>query len=450
MGERMGYFMKKIILVFAIMALANLPVRPVLTRAEDTATSVPALEPAAEPKAAPELDPAPMLPAEPTTTLITEPGPASTTAPLLGVEPEPASSSTATLESIGTRFMEAETPQGTGGPLLVKALWEMHGPGLALLGTDDSTDAEAQFLPSGQFQVSRPFSVCAIVSRSKAVVDSEPVSSEIYYPTENWEDKAKDGEKSCGGQKEPRKQMARLAKADGLNLFCGKIRTQNSNLPKFNDVSGFGEICGQEGALQKETAAVFCSDYELRYNDPSGTYRVSVFGKDKGERLGNSFSGTFRYLELTAFENDFTSLNYGKVELGSKKVIEGDAVWEQSKAENRATLRNVGNTRLQIQIQQDDMGLGKAGNIWNIKYASRIGPGSAWTNYWPNEASLVGGILELGETYPVDFAVEVLGFPQDGIQVYSGKMTIDAKKANQMSCEAIQKHGTDKGKRYAN
>ena len=433
-GERMGYFMKKIISVFAILALVNLPVWPVLTRAEDTATSVPPLEPAAEPEAAPEFVPAPETSAEPTTTLITEPGAASTT----------------TLESIGTRFMEIEVPQGTGGPASIKALWEMYGPGPALLGTDDSTNAGAQFLPSGQFQISKPFSVCAIASRSKGVIGLEPVSSEVYYPAGDLEGKPKDGEKSCMGQKETRKPMARLAKADGLSLFCDKIRRQNSNLPEFNDASGFDEICGQEGVLQRETAAVFCSDYELQYNDPPGTYKVSVYGKDKGERLGNGFSGTFQYSELTAFENDFATLDYGKVELGSKKVVEGDAVWQEAKTENRATLRNVGNTRLQIQIQQDDMGLGKAGNIWNIKYASRIGPGSPWTNYWPNEASPVGEILELGETYPIDFAVEVLGFPQDSARVYSGKMVIDAKKAGQLSCEAIQKRGTDKQKRYAN
>ncbi len=432
------------------MALINLPAWPVLTRAEDTATSTPPLEPAAEPAIAPEFIPAPEPPVEPTTTLITEPGSASTATPLLGAEPEPASASTDTLESIGTRFMEAKTPQGTGGPLSIEALWEMHGPGAALLGTDDNTDAGAQFLPSGRFQVSKPFSVCAIVSQPKGVIGSESVFSEVQYPTDNLEGKAKDGGKSCGGQIETRKPMSRLAKADGLSLFCDKIRAQNSSLPEFNNASGFDEICGQEGALQKEAAAVFCSDYELQYNDPSGSYSASIFGKDKGERLGNSFSGTFKYLELTAFENDFASLNYGKVELGSKKVVEGDAVWQETKTENRATLRNVGNTRLQIQIQQDDMGLGKAGSAWNIKYASRIGPGSAWTNYWPNEIGSVGEVLELGETYPIDFAVEVLGFPQDGTGVYSGKMILDAKKVGQISCEAIQKHGADKEKRNAN
>jgi hypothetical protein len=342
---------------------------------------------------------------------------------------------------IDTKFTETEIPEGTGKATtaspLIKAMWEMQGPVASLSGTDDSTDARAQFLPSGQYQINKPISVCAVVSDADGAVDISSVSSEVYYPMLSFGPEVKDGRTGCGQKKGAECQMVQLTKEEGFNLFCNTIQNSNANLPLFYDIYNFAGICGEEGELQKETAAVFCCDRELLYDDLSGGYKVLAFGQDIGGNSSNIFSGTFSYLELTAFETDFESLNYGNVGLNSRKTVEGDLIWQEPKAENQPTVRNVGNTRLQMEISQNDMGLGKTEGIWNIRYGSKVGVASPWKNYWPEEKTLLDLILDLDKMDQIDFAIEVLKFPLDDTKDYSGKMTLNAQKVEPLTCEVI-------------
>lgn len=350
-------------------------------------------------------------------------------------------------EDISTGFTEMETSEGINENIpssvviaspVIKAIWEMQGPLASLSGLDDSADAGAQFLPSGQYQVDKPISVCAVVFDADGADDINSVSSEIYYPMASFGTEAQDGRTGCGERKGIEKQMTRLTKEEGLALFCGAIKNNNANLPSFYDTYDFSGICGEEGELQAGTAAIYCYDGALSYDDPSGEYKVLISGEDKTGLTSNILQEKLSYLELTAFEADFTNIDYKKVALNTKKTVEGDLLWGAQEIENKPTVRNVGNTRLQMEILQNDMGMGKTDGIWNIRYGSKVGLASLWQNYWPEETILLDGILDLAKMDQLDFAIEVLKFPEDDTKDYSGKMTLNAKKAEHLACEIVQ------------
>jgi len=324
----------------------------------------------------------------------------------------------------------------TGNPV-VKAIFSMQDSFTNLLGTDNNSESGTQFLPSGIYQVSKPISVCAVVYDANGLENINSVSSKVYYPMANFGPDMPDSRIGCGQEMGAECQMTKLAKEDGQNLFCNTIQNNNSSIVSFYDMYGFSNLCGDTQELQTETAGIFCCDRELLYNDIAGDYKISASSEDKEGLVSNVLDGTFSYLELTAFESDFSKLNYGSVSLNSKKTIEGDLIWDEPLGENNPTIRNVGNTRLQMTILQNDMGLGKTEENWNIRYETKVGQESLWQNYWPKETALLKQILNISKTDQINFSIEVLNFPVDDTADYFGKMVLKGQKVEDLSCEAI-------------
>ncbi len=134
---------------------------------------------------------------------------------------------------------------------------------------------------------------------------------------------------------------------------------------------------------------------------------------------------------------DFNTLNYGNVNLNSEKIIAGDLLWNNPKGENQATVRNVGNTRLQMSVMQNDMGLGKTDGIWNIRYSAKAGINDVWKNYWPEEVVFLDDPLNLSGTAEMDFSIEVLKFPVTIGPDYAGKMTLNVQKIEHLACQPV-------------
>lgn len=347
-----------------------------------------------------------------------------------------ASSSSASVDSgtIPTRFSaDTSTSGGSSGPT-VAAVWSMQGPAGQLSGEDDSNDPGAQFLPSGRFKISKRVSVCAVISGTEGINDISSVLGSVFYPQTSFGEARQDGRNGCGLSKEQNMQMSLLAKDDAVALLCGAIRNHNPNLPFFAGESGYGEICGADGELAKESAGVYCADMELAYDDLAGDYKVLVSAKDKNGADSETANAQFSYLELTAFETDFSGLDYGKARQGAMNSVDGDLVWQDPQGENNPTIRNVGNTRMKIEISQNDMGLGKTDGTWNIKYGTRFGANEKWQNYFPEEKILLEPVFSLSEAKPMDFAIKISHFPEDGTQNYLGKMTLNALKAEPLAC----------------
>ena len=316
-----------------------------------------------------------------------------------------------------------------GANPIVKAKWEANPDRY----TDDSTSAGAQFMPSGQFGVNKTIAMCAVVTDPDGLADIDAVYADVFYPVDvelGTSHVALPDQSGLGcGALMQEDTLTRLDKAVGIDLFCNKVRTLNPNLPTFNTIPmlySYDEICGETGELQKDTAAVYCGQKDLSYEDPSGSYKVWAVGQDQNGLQG-TLENHFTYLPLTAFETDFNSINYGNVRLNTHKIISGDKTWAPGVTGNLASVRNIGNTRLAMKIWQNDMGLGKTDGLWNVKYDARVGSAAAYASYYPEVTKILVDHLDLSELDEMDFSIDITKFPPTHVgDSYIGTMTLSA------------------------
>ncbi|MCK5122727.1 MAG: hypothetical protein KAQ87_01060 [Candidatus Pacebacteria bacterium] len=324
-----------------------------------------------------------------------------------------------------------------GATPIVKAKWEMNATRNAAgeyLGTDDATTAGAQFMPSGQYQVNKTITLCAVVTDPDGLADIDAVYADVFYPEgislgDSHVPLSDQSGLGCGELMQE-DTLTRLSLDDGYELFCSKVKNGNNNLPVFNTGYDYDEICNVDtGELMKLTAAVYCGDKTISYEDPSGNYKVWAVAQDK-VGLQGTLENHFTYLPLTAFEKDFTAVSYGNVKLNTHKIISGDLTWDSGTGANPATVRNVGNTRLSLKVMQDDMDLGKTDDIYNVLYDGRVGSDVSFVNYRPYTYRLLPGPLDLSEKNEIDFSILISKFPptHDG-DCYTGTMTLIAVPA---------------------
>ncbi len=337
------------------------------------------------------------------------------------------------------------TRDTTGGATpIVKVKWEANIDKY----TDDAIAAGAQFNPSGIKDVKKTIALCSIVTDPDGLADitTAPgaVYGDVFYPTTVGANPtpielgdshvALPGQSGLGcGLLMQEDKLTKLNKADGIDLFCNKVRTLNPNLPTFNSPYTYDEICATDGELMKETAAVYCTTKDLSYEDPSGDYAVWAVAQDKVGLQGKLIN-KFTYLPLTAFETDFTSVLYGAVRLATHKIISGNLLWEPTTS-TEPTVRNVGNTRLSMKVWQNDMGFGKTDGIWNVKYDARVGSNATFASYWPEVTTTLADPLDLSELDEMDFSIDVTKFPPTHEGSYTGTMTLSAAFASHLVCQ---------------
>lgn len=330
------------------------------------------------------------------------------------------------------------TQDTTGGANpIVKAKWEMNpakGTDGKYLGTDDATTAGAQFLPSGVKNVNKRITLCAIVTDPNGLADINNVYGDVFYPEgialgSSHEELPTQSGLGCGGLMQE-DVMTRLTKADGIELFCNKIRSNNNLLPTIDSPYTYDEICKADGELMKETAAVYCVEKDLSYEDPAGDYKVWAVAQDK-VGLKDILENHFTYLPVTAFETDFTSISYDNVRLNTEKIINGDLTWGPT----LASVRNIGNVRVAISVMQDDMGFDKTSGLSNVHYKARIGSDAIWTPYDPYQTVVLDDELDLSELDEMDFSILVNKFPPTHTSgTYTGTMTLTASPVCHLSC----------------
>lgn len=323
---------------------------------------------------------------------------------------------------------------GSGINPIVKAKWEANVDRY----TDDSTAAGAQILPSGKKDVNKNIAICAVVTDPDGLADLNAVYADVFYPSgialgPNHKPLPDQSGLGCG-QLMQEDTMTRLDKMTGYNLFCGNVQNSNNNLPMFSPNYNYAEICNSDGELMKETAAVYCAEKPLSYEDPSGDYPIMVVAQDKSGKNG-TLRNIFQYLDLTAFEADFSSVDYGNVKLMTHKIINGNLAWEPATS-TLPTVRNVGNTRANITVRQDDMGFGKTDGQWNVRFDARVGNDEGnWSIYDPETTVTLADVLNLSETDEMDFSILVKKFPPTHVgDSYTGTMTLGAVKANHLVC----------------
>jgi len=317
---------------------------------------------------------------------------------------------------------------------VVQAVWEMNqAVSTSDQGQDDSLADGAQFMPSGQYQVDKTIEICAVANDPDGLEDLASVNSQIYYPENIYLGPNRESSQpGCGQAKEGWMLMKTLEPSQGLELFCEQLRSQNANLPSFKTGYDFAALCGPAGDLIKETSRVICGQVGLAYQDPAGEYRVKIAALDQKNEAG-TLENSFKYLELVAFEIDFDNIDYGSMRLNNAKVLSGNDAFLAN--DGQPTLRNIGNTRLEINIKQNDMGLGQSETGWNLTYQARVGQDASFTNYWPEAWVTLANSMNLGQTSPLDLAIEVLKFPEIAAgEYYAGKLSLNAVAAPQLVC----------------
>ena len=137
-------------------------------------------------------------------------------------------------------------------------------------------------------------------------------------------------------------------------------------------------------------------------------------------------------LPLTGYEVDFTSVDYGAVKLNTHKLISGDITFDPNGV--KPSVRNVGNTRLYMEVLQNDMGLGTTDGQWNVEYDARVGNNEQdWRYFDPNANQRLEDILDLSEIEEMDFSILVKKFPLLTSQ-WTGTMTLNSTPAEFRQC----------------
>ena len=308
------------------------------------------------------------------------------------------------------------------------AQWQMLAS-----GDDDSADFGVQILPSGEYKIDKKYTACAIIGGDLGASGS--VLANVNYPEGIAHGNS--FERGCGQQKNEI-ELNKTAKEEAIELVCGKIRNNNNNLlfwhkdEKTGYAYDYEKVCGLEGFLARESVSLFCAESALAFDDPAGKYEIVVMVKDNQENLDEA-RNVLKYLELTTFENDFSNFQYGKVNQNELKILKGDSVWGNS---FYPTVRNTGNTRLQIKIRQNDFNLGKTNGVWNLEYRTRVGENAEWLSYFPYKYAYLKDPLDLGKITNIDFAILVKKYPEnDNRPAFSGEMILSAEKAPALVCQ---------------
>ena len=326
---------------------------------------------------------------------------------------------------------QLERDSSGGAAPIVKAKWEMNvdkDQSGKYLGTDDATTTGAQLMPSGVFQDNKQFAICGIATDPNGVADINEVYADVFYPENIYLGPNHEANRQGCGKLIREISLTKLSKMDGINLVCNAIRTNNTNLPTWQSGYNYDEVCKMDGELWKETAYVYCGEMEISYEDPSGMYRTLVMAQDKAG-LDGFLQNHFEYLPLTAFETDFTNVSYGAVRLNTHKIINGDLTWGGP----LASVRNVGNTRLDMFVRQDDMDLGQTNNLWNVQYDARVGSDADWAIYDPEVTTRLQQSLNLSELDEMDFSILIKKFPPES-GPYMGTMVLSAEPVAHLAC----------------
>ena len=241
-----------------------------------------------------------------------------------------------------------------------------------------------------------------------------------------------------------------LSKDDSIALFCNgtepgqAIGTRIPGIVTYYERPGmttstlydYADICDdQTGQLYKGTARVYCGIFNLSYESAAGDYEVQVKATDA--QANNVYtpreSNWLTYVPWTAYEVDFDEVDYGSVAMNEWDLDMdgnniGDGTWGPSTIDNvtlRPTVRNLGNTELNMKVWQSNMS--QNGNpLINVKYKARVGSQTAsWKQYNKETWTTLNEVLPLSTKMEMDFGIYTDDWLQGG-ETFEGTMKLDA------------------------
>jgi len=296
---------------------------------------------------------------------------------------------------------------GGGTPPVVMAKWETE-PGDSSLESGDTLHATpgSQFMPPGTFNGEKLLNYYAVVMDAENNGNVQMTYADVYHPDGTFKYQI---------------HFVKLSKADGIAAF-----TAATPIGLLKIAPGTQDAASVLNELNKETAAVWRGEAMIHYCQMDGNYAVGVRTIDMNQNPSLWLNNTFYYVPVSAAEYDFIAVNYGSVSMGAPAVWRAGDVFFVN-GDGKPTVRNVGNTRLRLKINQTDMGFGQdVTGTWNVKFDARLGHTSAEPLYDPFTDHTLLDVLDRSHTDELDFSIHVIkGFDQR-----SGAMTLSVMNAD--------------------
>jgi hypothetical protein len=290
---------------------------------------------------------------------------------------------------------------GGGAVPKVMAKWETE-PGANSLESGDPTHTTAgsQFMPPATFEGAKWINYYAVVSDEESNGNVQMTYADVYHPDGTFKYQI---------------VFTQMNKADGIAAFNA---VTNIGLLKLG--TGSVDAAFVLNELNKETAAVWMGTAQIHYCQMDGNYAVDVRTVDQNQNPSPWLNNTFYYVPVTAAEYDFTAVNYGSVSMGAPAVWRAGDVFFVS-GDGKPTVRNVGNTKLKINVNQSAMGFGKdVTNKWDVQFDARLGHTSAEPLYDPLTVHTLIDTLDRSHTDELDFSIHVV----KGFGSHTGTMTL--------------------------
>jgi hypothetical protein len=188
------------------------------------------------------------------------------------------------------------------------------------------------------------------------------------------------------------------------------VTMHHSDLIKLNDLWSAGLPPGITAwddiydELNENLAYLYYGEAEISYCQPGGWYHVGVTAFDNNNNQASYLYNCFWYIPTSAVEIDFMTVNYGSVDVGTHKQIGGDMDMFTA---NKPTVKNIGNTPVELWVEQTDMGFGKTSGIWNVEFDARMTADGEYVYYEPEEEVRIPGVLGLCTLEKLDFSILV-------------------------------------------
>ena len=320
--------------------------------------------------------------------------------------------------SIPTHFT---VNSGQGTPPLVKAKWEEEKADPYLESGDrDHEQPGTQILPPLVKGAKKTITICAIVTDEEGLDTIATVKAWVEAPhVDKYCNGGFGGPFILNEEYKPQTQ-ANDAKARFQQAYNAGLTTINTNAG-----INYAEIMQE---LDNGSAAIYCGDFQLDYEDPAGDYTITVRPQDTSAQWG-SLSNDLTYVGVAGFEVDFDSIDYKTVNIGVEKMVDGDYNFDLG--DGLPTVRSIGNVLLNLTIKQDAMGLPLESDV---HYAARMGNTSATrVDYDPNQLVTLPDVLGLSSESKMDFWITVYETAPD-TDSYNGTMTLGCVPVDFPSC----------------
>ena len=302
----------------------------------------------------------------------------------------------------------ASVASGGGSAPIVLAKWE----------TDTSTSGEdgdtghatpgSQFLPPIVYGGKKTINYYSVIYDEEENGNVNIVAWDVYYPEECW----------GNGSFIYQVMGTQLSQAEGESFFQEAMENGLLKVGNYEDANTiFTEY------IQKGTAAVWYGQADLYPCSPAGSYVVEANAVDHNNNWAEPLYNTFTYVPVAAFEIDFNTVDYGTLNLKVPKWVAGNTIFKVN--DGRPTVRNIGNTFIQMTVAQDDMQFGNSLDGWNVEWGARMGNDiNNAVYYGPYEEPVtLPNYLEICEWDELDFYINALkGTPGEK----TGTMTLGA------------------------